>query len=141
MKYFVYSTIYGLIAYYLIGFFKGGWYLGIFKGFLPEIEVLVIFLGGVSQTLVAIVLFGIPSNWISEYLRNKGFKTFKYSYITNTGLAAIVAALHSFSLLEESSMIVEFISMWVFLAPISIILGMNEKHIKKNQQKKGPAWY
>ena len=141
LKYYVYSTIYGLIAYYLIGFLKGGWYLGIFQGFANEVEVVVIFLGGVAQTLVAVVLFGIPANWIAEYLSNKEIKVFKNLHITNIVLAAVIAALHAYSLLEEGSVIVEFISMWVFLAPIPVILRMDEKHIRTNQQREGRSWY
>jgi hypothetical protein len=141
LRYYVYSTIYGLIAYYVIGFLKGGWYLGIFQGFFPEIEVLVIFLGGITQTLVAVVLFGIPANWISEYLRNKEINIFKNIHVTSIGLAAIIAALHASSLLAEGSMIVEFISMWAFLAPIPIILRMDEKHIRENRRREGKSWY
>lgn len=141
MKYILYSTAYGLAAYYLIGFVKGGWYLGIFDGFFEEVELLVIFLGGVTQTLVAVILFGIPSNWISEYLRNRNYRSFRNTHVTNICLAALVAALHAFSLLEEGNMVVEFLSMWVFLGPIAIILGLQENHIKENQQRAGPSWY
>ena len=141
MKYFLYSLGYGLAAYYVLGFLKGGWYLGFFESYPKEGQLIAILAGGIFQTLVAIIVFGYPANWIAEYIRNNGFKMFCRTKVTIIFLAAIISALHSYSLLVDGNVYFEFLAMFVFLAPIPIILGQDEKHIKLNQKREGTAWY
>jgi len=140
MKGIALGFAYAVIAFFVLGMLKGGWnhYFGFTDG---EFGMSVLLVSGLAHALIAMILYAIPVNWLTERLRVNEIKFCGNPLYSRLACAAVISLLHAVSTFEASSRMAEFICMFVLLAPLPFFLDSEDKHIRRNWERKGDAWY